>query len=81
MQMELFISGLGGLVILGLIAIGVIAVYVLVRKYISLSETKQPKSLGSSKCPLCGGRMEVAKGASHIIYCSTPKCPNHLSNI
>jgi hypothetical protein len=79
--MELFISGLGGLAILGLIVIGVVAVYILVRKFLSIRETNQPKFIGSTKCPLCGGKIEQARGAPHIIHCNSPKCPNYPSNI
>ena len=79
--MELIISGLGGLAILGLIVIAGVVVYVLVRKLMSGAETKQPKFIGSTKCPLCGGRMEAVRGAPHIIHCNTPKCPNYPSNI
>ncbi len=74
--MEFIISGLGGLAILGLIAIAGVVVYVLAHRLIRGKRPKFSGNIGLSKCPLCGGRMETAIGTPHFVHCSTPRCPN-----
>ena len=78
--MELFIASLGGLVIAGLIVIAGIIIYILLNKSKSRNTTKQAGLIGTSKCPLCAGRMDVVLGAPYIIHCNTPKCPNYVPN-
>ena len=79
--MELVLSGLGGLVILGLVAIAVVVVYVLLHRIIPGKAPKPTGYVGIDKCPLCGGRMEAVHGVPQIIHCSTPKCPNYVTDI
>jgi len=79
--MELLLSGLGGLVILGLVAIAGVVVYVLLHRIIPRKTSKQTGHIGIANCPLCGGRMEAVPCAFHLIHCSTPNCPNYRTDI
>jgi len=78
--MEIFITSLGGLAIAGLIIITGIVIYILMNKYRTRNTPKKARSIGASKCPLCGGRMDMVMGASYVIHCNNPKCPNFATN-
>jgi hypothetical protein len=75
--MELILGGLGGLAILGLVTIAGVVAYIILHKLKPRKEPKRTGYIGITKCPLCGGRMESVPGAPHIIYCTTPNCPNY----
>jgi hypothetical protein len=75
--MESFIGALGGFGILVLLVIAGVVVYLLLFKTKPGNETKQPRLMGVSKCPICGGKMQTMNSAPHIMRCTTPKCPNN----
>jgi hypothetical protein len=76
--MESFLGALGGFGILVLLVIAGVVVYLLIFNKIKPgNETKQPKLMGVTKCPICGGKMQSIRDAPHIMRCTTPKCPNN----
>lgn len=79
--MEVFIGLLGGLAIMGLVGGAGLVVYRLLLRREYGNTPKHMRVMGSGKCPICGGRMEVLDGALPVIHCTTPKCPNYKTNI